>query len=216
MVEQHAHFRKALEQPDEHRDSVLGHLQTDWNVMRLAIGPSRKGSFAVEPGRLAWHGRAGGEETDAGHACIHPALDLIDGVGREDIGGKDADEALGMGFHRLDGVAIVMPINGRSLHDHRFRDARLVHRRDQAVVIHRPLLRPGRLMPAERRQRISRRVRRDHMRMRVENLAQNDSSRLVSSFCDAANLEPPLSIAGIEKSIAGPSIYANIAMHKNR
>jgi hypothetical protein len=59
-------------------------------------------------------------------------------------------------------------VAGGRLNQRRLRNARAILRGDELFDTDRPILRPGRLMSADRRPRIARRIGRDDMRMNVD------------------------------------------------
>ena len=83
---------------------------------------------------------------------------------------------------RVGDVGVVVAVAGRSLHQHRFPDAGLVHRGEHHFKADRALARPVRLAASERRKRVALRILGDDVRMDVDDRAHTTRPTAFTTF----------------------------------
>ncbi len=161
-------LRKAIHDLAQQRQAFLLHLHADRNVLRRRMLPERIGLRIDEPGGLIRQRRAGGEQAHAGAAAAEPVIECLHRVGRHDVDGIDAGEARRHGSDGIRHIAVVVAVGGGGMHDRRLVDAGVVHGLEQGLIGGRPLARPGGLRAAKRGQRITFGIRRDDVRMDID------------------------------------------------
>ena len=86
--------------------------------------------------------------------AAHPKRHGVAGVGGQNVTREDARESRGIRRYGVGDVRVVVPIARRRLNQRGLPDSGPVLLHDQLPDADGTLLRPGRLMPAERRTRI--------------------------------------------------------------
>src|SRR5262249_44462750 len=121
-----------------------------------------------EPGRLIRKRAAGREQTHPAAAARQPVIKSFHRFGRQHVDRIDPGEAGGNSRDGIRYIAVVVTVSSRGVYDGGVIDAGGIHLLQQHFVGGRPLARPGGLRTAKWGQRIARGVRRDDVRMDVD------------------------------------------------
>ena len=169
---------KTLQQGMQLTHALHVHLHAHGNVQLLHAFPRGKRAGIVKPARLIGHGAAGGEKAQAGQAQIDPFADLGGRILAQHIHRENARKAIRVRPHGVDDESVVVAIAGRGMDKGGARHARLVHGLDHLVRRDWAIPRPIRENAAQRGARITRLVRRNHMRMNINQFASHLRSAL--------------------------------------
>lgn len=167
MVEYDRDLRKAIHDLAEQRQTFLLHLHANRNVLRRGALPEWIGLGIDEPRGLIWQCRPGGEEAHSGAATGEPIVECLRRIRCHRVYRTDRGKTRRNSRDRVHHIAVVVTVGRGGMYDCRLIDAGAVHRGKQHVIRGRPLARPGRLRPTKRRQWIVLGIRRDDMRMNV-------------------------------------------------
>ena len=94
--------------------------------------------------------------------------DLFCSVRRENINRKNARETVWVSGYSIGNIRIVVAVTSGSLHQSRFRNASLTHRRNHPFHAYGSFARPVGFVTAERSVRIVFRIAADHVRVDVD------------------------------------------------
>src|ERR1700693_5828707 len=94
--------------------------------------------------------------------------DLFCSVRRENINRKNARETVWVSGYSIGNIRIVVAVTSGSLHQSRFRNSRLTHRRNHPFHAYGSFARPVGFVTAERSVPIALRIGADHMRVDVD------------------------------------------------
>src|SRR6185312_8177379 len=99
---------------------------------------------------------------------------------------------------------------GRGLDEDGFRDPGGVLSRDHLLDAYRPLFRPIRLVPADRRTLVARLVARDHMRVRVDRRKRHGVPYARRGRLDPARTQPSRFTASFASDMSATSLKGRI------